>query len=328
VSNQLGERVQAATSNGCLFRTHRNPAAVVYGDDSRFLAPGTPSLPRKNRTWQVLSSTSDTLDDPYSLFITNPAILGFVDLDEPIRVEFFPVGTQPTSRMIDGIALSEFLGIPPHVIGMALVELPESVVANEQAASQLLSGPAPSGLTREGELATYALADEGTGGNGDPHDALDAIAKWTRLSPDDLGSLWGASRRSIYNWLDAKPIKSAEIADWIVQTYSALMPLQGTRDPFYFRKWLADGDPSPTALIQSRQWRDLRERVHAEVTPLLPVEPSARLAAEEPVGYGDEVLRAISHALRTVTPVASVVRSAWIPRESTGLGEDEDEEGV
>lgn len=327
MSNQLRERVHASTSNGCLFRSQRNPAAVVYGDEIRLLGPGTPSLPRKTRTWHVLSSTSDTLDDPYSLFITNPAILRFVDIDEPIRIEFFPMATHPHSQVIDGVSLSEFLGAPTHVIGTALVGLPESVLATEHTGDIPLLRLTPSGLMHEGELASHAPATERSRGL-DPHDALDEIAKWTRLSPDDLGSLWGASRRSIYNWLDGKPIKSAEIADWIVQTQAALRPMEGSRDPLYFRRWLKDGDPSPTTLIQSRLWRDLRERVGTELTPLLPVESTPRSSDEEGVGYGDEALRAISHALRATTPVAPVLRPTWRPREISGLGEDEDEEDV
>lgn len=323
MTSQLLERTHIPTSNGQLFRSHGSGAVWDFGDETRYLWAGTPSLPRRTTVPQILSCTADTLDDRYALFITNPTVLACVDVDEPVRIDF---RTSDQSSQAPEALLASFIQRRAWLTETVLKGLSESVSSLRYVLDIARPGDTSKVLATESDLTPRAYEVGTSPSHTQPHDALDAIARWTRLPPDELGFLWGASRRSIYNWLDRKPIKSPEIADLIVQTYEELSPMQGSRDPLYFRQWLKDGEPPPTALIRRRLWRDLRARIGLELSPLLPMESMHPSLDEKTVGYGDEALRSISHALRASLPVAPVVRPSWSPREVTGLGGDEDEE--
>jgi hypothetical protein len=323
MTSQALERAYVPTGSGQLLPRHAEAVDWDLGDNTNQLWRGTPSLPRSAGLPYTLSCTAYSLDDRCALFMTNPTILSFVLIQEPIRIEFTAT---TTANDVSATAPLPFSQAWLRASYAALRGAPGMVAPLEHTlpASRAVRTPTETALQSEPTSDAYEPKTSSLGSG--PHQALEEIARWTRLPPEELGSLWGVSRRSVYNWLNGKPIGSPEVADQIVRTYEELSPLDGSRDPLYFRLWLEQGQPSPAEIIRARSWRELRSRVSSELIPLLPLEPAPPSVRDEAAGYGDEALRAVSHALRTILPAAPAVRPSWSPREITGLGEDDGEE--
>lgn len=157
---------------------------------------------------------------------------------------------------------------------------------------------------------------------------LREVGELARLSPTELGPLFGASRRSVYNWLAGRPINDAIRAN-IFQARDALAAVAATRDPILVRTWLDDGDPSPATLIACADWQQLREAVHATTVPVRALsdgEADGHLG-----GWPDEpdfepIKRAALLAFADPATPTSRRRPQWQPREDTGLGDHEQEE--
>jgi len=162
----------------------------------------------------------------------------------------------------------------------------------------------------------------------DATEELREVGKLARLSPTELGQLFGASRRSVYNWLAGRPINDAIRAS-IFQARDALAAVAATRDPILVRAWLDEGDPSPAALIARADWQQVGEAVHAttaSVRALSDGEADGHLHEWPGEPDFESIKRAALLAFAGPVTAASPRRPHWRPREDTGLGDHEQEE--
>ena len=134
-----------------------------------------------------------------------------------------------------------------------LVETEFSALQSTPPRSPLLGSPFASGIDLQSLPPARAL---------EPSKALQDIAAWSRLPADELAQLWNTSRRSIYNWMQGKPVRY-ESARSILAAHEALAPIAGTRNSYFLRRWLYAGDPSPAELIRRQRWNALQERVRS-----------------------------------------------------------------
>jgi hypothetical protein len=109
----------------------------------------------------------------------------------------------------------------------------------------------------------------------DAQSELRALADSTRLTIDELGGLFGASRRTMYNWLAGRPIREATQSR-IFRLRDAIAPIEDSRDAVLVRDWLLQGDPSPAQLAAGERWDELETRVHQDTAPLRPADGEIR----------------------------------------------------
>jgi hypothetical protein len=182
-------------------------------------------------------------------------------------------------------------------------------------------------------FATYGRATEDPGTNRqeegsararDVHADLRLLAEWTRLPVEQLAEMFGASRRTVYNWFSGRPIRDDAQAR-IVRVSDALAPVAHSRDPLLVREWLVRGDPSPAVLAASGRWADLEERVRAETTALRPVPELTPPRIEQPHAESPEVLKTALLAFSTAPARVVERRPDWRPHEATGILADDEE---
>jgi hypothetical protein len=154
---------------------------------------------------------------------------------------------------------------------------------------------------------------------------LDDLIAWTSMRPDELGSIIGASRRSVYNWLSGTRIR-AEFQDRIRQLHSSLAPLAPLREPSSLRQWLQIGEPSPFELVRQEAWIAFDELVKRAVQPLQPIGSEAADDPEESTEYSADMRRAVLAAFASAPPMkVKPMLSKREPRELTGLSGSETE---
>ncbi|MGB0095611.1 MAG: hypothetical protein WBP81_24115 [Solirubrobacteraceae bacterium] len=151
------------------------------------------------------------------------------------------------------------------------------------------------------------------------------LVRTTGGSAELVAETLGASRRSIYNWLKGKPVRS-EFATRAERLQLVLNPLREDWHPQALSGWLQAGAPSPAELAAQERWVELEERVRDALGPLRPHE-----ALNEPVGIGssepwpESAIRAALDEFNSPPPVPAR-RSTWRPRELTGATAEPDEE--
>jgi hypothetical protein len=160
----------------------------------------------------------------------------------------------------------------------------------------------------------------------DPAVALREVLAWTELRPATAAQLFGASRRSIYNWLGGGRIQD-DFRRRIVRFREILQPIADSRDPIFVAEWLDQGDPAPAALVRDERWDELVGLVEATTRPLRPLEGSVDSRPEaEPAPYSPEARRATLRAFSTAPAGQVTSRKEWRPRELTGLEANESDE--
>jgi DNA-binding transcriptional regulator YiaG len=157
------------------------------------------------------------------------------------------------------------------------------------------------------------------------HAALNDIATWTRLPADELARLWNTSRRTVYNWLEGRAIRE-DTAEAILATHESLVHMVGSRDPYFLRRWLLAGRPSPAELIHSQDWQALRRRVKEATASVHSVADHNIQSTDrrDDAGYGADLIRSMSRAVRGIVSAPQWVAPAWTPKELTGLTIDDD----
>jgi hypothetical protein len=176
----------------------------------------------------------------------------------------------------------------------------------------LIAAPstAMSGLSSTSRLAGQVLRD---------------LMRTTGGSAELLGDTLGASRRSIYNWLKGKPVRS-EFATRAERLQLLLAPLREDWHPQALSGWLQRGEPSPAELAAQERWVELEERVREALRPLRPYEgadESIEPGPSEP--WPESAIRAALDEFNSPPP-APARKSAWRPRELTGATPEHDEE--
>jgi hypothetical protein len=169
---------------------------------------------------------------------------------------------------------------------------------------------ATSGLSSTNRLAGLVLRD---------------LLRTTGGSAELLGETLGASRRSIYNWLKGKPVRS-EFATRAERLQLLLAPLREDWHPQALSGWLQRGDPSSAELAAQERWVELEERVRDALRPLRPhedVDESAEVRPSEP--WPESAIRAALDEFNSPPP-APARKSTWRPRELTGATPEHDEE--
>jgi len=157
----------------------------------------------------------------------------------------------------------------------------------------------------------------------DVHLLLRELARWTRLMPEQLGEMFGASRRTIYNWLAGRAIRDDAKAR-ILRVHDLLAPLADSRDPLLIRDWILRGEPTPLALAASERWSELELRVERETQPLRMGVSAASEREELAAGEPLEVRTAALLAFATGPAVVPRKRSDWRPREYTGITSEQE----
>lgn len=153
-----------------------------------------------------------------------------------------------------------------------------------------------------------------------PMVSLRELLRWTGGSAEDLAELLGASRRSIYNWLNGRPLRG-EFAASVTRLRTVLAPLGTDWHPQALADWLKQGRPLRARLAREERWAELEEQVRAAVEPLRPdAAPQLADHVEEtaPVPLLDDAVIAALQEFSSPPPVAGRARRSWTPRELTG----------
>jgi transcriptional regulator with XRE-family HTH domain len=153
---------------------------------------------------------------------------------------------------------------------------------------------------------------------------LETLRTRARLSVDELAELLGASRRSIYNWLDDR-MPAPEMMSRITRVLEVLEPVIASRHPARVRQWLLAGPEPPATLVSSDRFSDLAALVAADTAPLVSVDTLPPRLADDDDVLGPETLAALWPSLeRRAARIGDSERSPWRPRELTGWGLDDD----
>ncbi len=155
--------------------------------------------------------------------------------------------------------------------------------------------------------------------------ALEDLVRWTGLSHEALGYLICASRRSVYNWLQGRPI-SAPFEARIWRVRSVLEPLAKLRSPGELAQWLEQGDESTAPLFREQRWREILARAREEMRPRVLERAAREDEPEELEEYGADVQRAVLAMLTSAPSIEQRRRPDWKPRELTGVSTADDEE--
>ena len=157
------------------------------------------------------------------------------------------------------------------------------------------------------------------------HRVLRDLLRSTGGSAELVAETLGASRRSIYNWLKGKPVRS-EFATRAERLQLVLAPLREDWHPEALSDWLQAGDPSPAELAAREQWVELEERVRAALQPLRPLDATDEsMAAGSAEPWPASALRAVLQEFNSAPPVPAR-KTGWCPRELTGSTPEPDEE--
>jgi hypothetical protein len=156
--------------------------------------------------------------------------------------------------------------------------------------------------------------------------SLRQMLRWVGGSVDVLAGLLGASRRSIYNWLNGRPIRD-EFATRTTRLAMVLAPLGEEWHPEALADWLTKGSPSHAELAQRDCWVEFREEVRRALTPLSPKAggeaQSLGSVSLEPLPAA--TLIAALEAFGSPPPTPAQLRDDWQPRELTGITPGPDE---
>jgi hypothetical protein len=155
--------------------------------------------------------------------------------------------------------------------------------------------------------------------------ALEDLSQSTALSHEVLGSLIGASRRSVYNWLRGR-VMSPQFEMRALRLREVLRPLAERRGPGEITSWLEAGATPPAELLREERWDDVEALVQQELKPRVLAPMSAEPEEGEPEVYSADTRRAVLASLRTSPPIEQRPRPDWRPREVTGavpLADDE-----
>lgn len=162
-----------------------------------------------------------------------------------------------------------------------------------------------------------------------PQMVIAEISRWTGLSTSRLGELLGVARRSLYNWLEGRPI-SRDMQQRVEQVHSALAQVREERGPDSARAWLDEGDPSNFELLRGQRWAVIEERL-GELRPTRAVRVDEKMPLLEEDEHELATQRASRDALLALfvasQPTESKPRPVWVPREVIGATPfDEDDE--
>jgi hypothetical protein len=148
-------------------------------------------------------------------------------------------------------------------------------------------------------------------------EALEHLSQSTALSHAELGTLIGASRRSVYNWLRGR-VMSPKFETRALRLREVLRPLAERRGPGELASWLEAGTTTPAELLREERWDDVDALVQQELKPRVLEPMSAEPEQGEPEVYSAETRRAVLASLRTPPPIEQRLRPDWKPREVTG----------
>jgi hypothetical protein len=156
--------------------------------------------------------------------------------------------------------------------------------------------------------------------------SLRELLRWVGGSAELLAGLLGASRRSIYNWLNGKAVRGG-FAARAVRLATVLEPLGEEWHSDALVAWLNDGSPVRSELARGEHWVELDEQVRQALTPLLPqIESEAEdVAFVSPEQLSNATLIAVLEEFGSPPPLPARTRDDWRPRELTGATPGPDE---
>jgi hypothetical protein len=156
--------------------------------------------------------------------------------------------------------------------------------------------------------------------------SLRELLRWVGGSAELLAGLLGASRRSIYNWLNGKPVRG-QFATRTTRLAMVLEPLGEGWHPEALVQWLNDGSPVRRELAHGEHWVELDEQVRQALTPLAPhadVESQdLHLVSPEPLPNATLIMAL--EEFGSPPPLPARTRDDWRPRELTGATPGPDE---
>jgi hypothetical protein len=187
----------------------------------------------------------------------------------------------------------------------------------------------PFGSGRDDELALMAASQRVTAVESVLPPAMvpmRELLRWIGGSADALAGLLGASRRSIYNWLNGKPVRG-EFAVRTMRLRTVLAPLGEEWHPEALAEWLKSGSPARDEFARQERWLELEEEVRGALTALLPQSEPDQLSASPgpPEPLSSATLIAVLEEFGSPPPVAARPRGNWRPRELTGSTPGPDE---
>jgi hypothetical protein len=206
-------------------------------------------------------------------------------------------------------------GLEAFELGLANLCSPLPVGSlNRARVDAFITGPRAQGLPALQSLQASAMV------------SLRQVLRWVGGSADVLAGLLGASRRSIYNWLNGKPIRD-EFATRTTRLAMVLAPLGEQWHPEALAHWLTEGSPTHVELAQHDCWVELGEEVRRALTPLSPKPEDEPLDSHSvaPESLPAATLMAALEAFSSPPPTPARSPDDWQPRELTGITPGPDE---
>jgi hypothetical protein len=161
-----------------------------------------------------------------------------------------------------------------------------------------------------------------------PQAALSDISGWTGLTISRVGALLGVARRSLYNWIEGRPI-STDMQHRVQSVHSVVARVAAQYDPPATRAWLEAGEPSNFELLRDQQWALISKRL-----PQTGLPRATRVDESLPTDEGTDPSLPADARSALLALFASAGRSSpdqpgdsWVPQELTGaIPFEEDDE--
>lgn len=164
----------------------------------------------------------------------------------------------------------------------------------------------------------------------DAAELVGQLRDWTGMPAGDLADLLQVSRRSLYHWMRVGQASSPNL-EKLQEFVNALRPVARKWRPSRVRVWLSSGEPSPSDLLQRRDFAEFARRAHDALAvgeiPLLP----ARRLEETVSGVFPEPLARLTRVQRVQAlhsfsqePLRRPRPAKWVPPELTDSDEEDD----
>jgi hypothetical protein len=151
---------------------------------------------------------------------------------------------------------------------------------------------------------------------------LSEVVEKSQLSLDSVAPLVGVARRTVYNWASGSTTKArVSVVERLGHLHTAISRIAESRDPWFVRGWVTDHEAAITRYLSDRQWGRLGNLIDEANAPARQVSAASNIVEE----VKSEEIQGVTHqAFLASPPAVADRRSAWHPKEVTGLGDHED----